>query len=374
MEQITQIENQKLKMNQVEEQIEQIKEIKEIWKLCDDFKMYEVSNLGKVRNKKTGRILKSSDRGGYRHVGLTNKNTKKKCNIGIHRLVAIAFIDNPENKPQVNHLDKNRSNNIYTNLEWTTAKENNIHRSTGVIQTTNQNIKVWRVDKNTNKKLQLFNSLEEARKWLVDNNFLKDCHTKRTGISSVIRGIQKLSYGFKWVVKEQENLENEEWRNVIINGKIYENYQVSNLGRFKNSKGIIMENYKPHHSGYIHLRVDKEKYSLHRLVAFAFLENPLNKPVVNHIDGNKINNAVSNLEWCTFSENSFHSHKIELIKTYKRKIGQYTIDGELVKEYSSIVEAMNETNVTGIKSVLYKKQNTSGGFIWKYLDENKNKK
>jgi len=160
--------------------------------------------------------------------------------------------------------------------------------------------------------------------------------------------------------------------NVIINGKIYENYQVSNLGRFKNSKGIIMENYKPHHSGYIYLRVDKEKYSLHRLVAFAFLENPLNKPVVNHIDGNKINNAVSNLEWCTFSENSFHSHKTELIKTYKRKIGQYTIDGELVKEYSSIVEAMNETNVTGIKSVLYKKQNTSGGFIWKYLDENKN--
>jgi len=207
MKQTNQIENQELKIKQVEEEIE------EIWKLCDDFKMYEVSNLGKVRNKKTGRILKTNSKGGYLYISIypNNTNTNRKS-IGIHRLVAIAFIDNPENKPQVNHLDKNRSNNIYTNLEWTTAKENNVHRSTGVIQTTNQNIKVWCVDKDTNEKLQLFNSLEEASKWLVDNNFLKDCHTRRTGISSVIRGIQKLSYGFKWVVKEQENLENEEWR------------------------------------------------------------------------------------------------------------------------------------------------------------------
>lgn len=129
-----------------------------------------------------------------------------------------------------------------------------------------------------------------------------------------------------------------------------------------------MEDYKPHHSGYIFLRVNKEKYALHRLVAFAFLENPENKPVVNHIDGCKTNNCVSNLEWCTIKENNQHNHNAGFIKLYKRKIAQYNLNGDLVKEYESIVSAHKETGVKGIKSVLYNKQKSSGGFLWKYLE------
>ena len=53
---------------------------------------------------------------------------------------------------------------------------------------------------------------------------------------------------------------------------------------------------------------------------------------------------------------------------FTRKIGQYNLEGELIKEYTSIVEAMRETNVTSIKEVLYGNQKTAGGFIWKYLD------
>ena len=141
------------------------------------------------------------------------------------------------------------------------------------------------------------------------------------------------------------------------------------MGRFKNSKGIIMENYIHHvHNGYIVVSLNKNQYKLHRLIAFTFLENLENKPFVNHIDGNKINNVVSNLEWCTASENNQHAIDTGLKKFYKRKIGQYTIDGELVKEFNSIVEAVNETKNGTIKHVLHKKQNTAGGFIWKYLD------
>lgn len=124
--------------------------VEEIWKTCSDFDMYEVSNLGQVRNKKTKRVLKEATQGGYKCVGLMLNGKTISCRV--HRLVAKEFIENPENKPQVNHIDKNRSNNIVSNLEWTTAKENSIHRSTGVIQTTNQNIQVWRVDKDTNEK------------------------------------------------------------------------------------------------------------------------------------------------------------------------------------------------------------------------------
>jgi hypothetical protein len=129
-----------------------------------------------------------------------------------------------------------------------------------------------------------------------------------------------------------------------------------------------MENYKPHHSGYIYVRVNKQKYALHRLVASTFIENPDNKPVVNHIDGTKTKNSVANLEWVTVQENSQHNHNVGLITTYKRKIGQYNLEGEFIKEYNSIVEAMKETNITSIKEVLYKHQKTAGGFIWKYLE------
>lgn len=342
--------------------------IEEIWKTCTDYDMYEVSNLGKVRNKNTERVLKQATRGGYKYVGLMLNS--KIMSHSVHRLVAKEFIENPENKPQVNHIDKNKSNNIVSNLEWTTAKENNVHRTIGVIQTTNQNIRVWRIDKNTNEKLQMYNSLEEAGQWLVDNNHSNCFHTARTNISSVVRGVYKSSCGFKWMKNEQENLENEGWRNIIINNQTYENYFISNMGRFKNSKGIIMENYKPHHSGYIHLRVNKEKYLLHRLVAFAFLENPENKPLVNHIDGNKTNNCLNNLEWCTVLENNQHTINTGLKQFHKRRIGQYTLEGEFIKEFNSIIDAMNETKIQSIKKVLYKKQKTAGGFIWKYLDEN----
>jgi len=178
--------------------------VKEIWKTCSDFDMYEVSNLGQVRNKNTGRILRQATQGGYKCVGLMLNDEIKNCRV--HRLVAKEFIENSENKPQVNHIDKNKTNNIVSNLEWTTAKENSIHRSTGVIQTTNQNICVWRVDKDTNEKIELYNSIEDAGRWLVDNNYSNCSLTSRANISNVIRGKQKTSCGFKWIRNEQENL------------------------------------------------------------------------------------------------------------------------------------------------------------------------
>ncbi len=117
--------------------------IQELWKDVKGYEgLYKVSNLGRVRsieryvrsdrNPKTGlrlikpKILKAWDNGnGYMVV--TISVNKKRKNKYVHRLVAEAFIPNPENKPQVNHIDNNRSNNIISNLEWCTASENSIH-------------------------------------------------------------------------------------------------------------------------------------------------------------------------------------------------------------------------------------------------------
>ena len=131
-----------------------------------------------------------------------------------------------------------------------------------------------------------------------------------------------------------------------------------------------MKNYKPHHSGYIYVRVNKKKYGLHQLVGQTFIPNTENRPFVNHIDGNKINNYVNNLEWATCAENNLHNHKIGLIKCYSRKIIQYDLEMNKIKQFNKILEASKELNIcySSIKAVLYKKQNTAGGFIWKYLD------
>jgi hypothetical protein len=329
----------------------------------------KVSNLGKFRNKKTGRILKSAKNGGYVHVALSKNGDGKTRTI--HRLVSTEFIDNEENKPTVNHLDKDKTNNCVENLEWATVKENNAHKSATLVQTTNQQIKLWRLDKKTSVRLQLYNSIQEAAKWCVENGYTPDAKIACGNISSVLRGVYKSSCGFKWERFEPDVVEDEVWKNVKINGVEVENYQVSCLGRFRNSKGIIMENYKPHHSGFIYVRVNKQKYALHNLVASTFIENTLNKPFVYHTDGNRINNNVNNLEWLTSSEIGKKNHDTNRIKIYTRKIGQYNLDGELIKEHNSIAEAMNETSITSIKKVLYEEQKTAGGFIWKYLDEEK---
>ena len=98
----------------------------EEWKPIKDYN-YEVSSFGKVRNKETKKILSVFDvnREGYLRVILFKNHKRKR--FFIHRLVAEAFIPNPENKPQVNHKNGNKQNNNLRNLEWVNASENMIH-------------------------------------------------------------------------------------------------------------------------------------------------------------------------------------------------------------------------------------------------------
>jgi NUMOD4 motif/HNH endonuclease len=99
----------------------------EIWEPVEGFPNYEVSTCGRVRNRGTMHILSPCDNGkGYQTVHLCHFPEKSKRRT-IHRLVAIAFLENPEGKPEVNHIDGNKSDNFLSNLEWATSSENQLH-------------------------------------------------------------------------------------------------------------------------------------------------------------------------------------------------------------------------------------------------------
>lgn len=117
--------------------------------------MYAVTECGHVWSHKRKLFLKPTNTNGYLYVHLS-KNGKVQS-LGIHRLVAEAYIPNPENKPQVHHIDKNRANNCINNLQWVTAKEN--------CNTDNRNKNIGRTNSKPVYCVELdrtFNSITEA--------------------------------------------------------------------------------------------------------------------------------------------------------------------------------------------------------------------
>lgn len=330
----------------------------EEWRVIPNFPNYSVSDLGNVMNTTTNKKLKLNNKGGYYHVGLTNDVNRQ--NFKVHRLVTLSFIENPENKTDVNHKDKNKLNNVLSNLEWMTRKENNIHRCKGIKITCNKNKIVYRIDSNSNEILEKYNSIELAGEWACKNGYTKTAHNGRNSIGNCLKKLSKLSYKFRWEYEVKNNLDNEIWKQIVLENIDMEGktYFVSNLGRFKNSSGIIMDNYKVNENGYIKVYVYNKSYSLHRLIALSFIENIENKEQVNHIDGNKLNNSVKNLEWVTNSENQIHKFKTGLGNSCTVKIVQYDLEMNKIKEFSSIVEAAKALNIgkTNISGVLKNKK------------------
>ena len=124
------------KIRELEKMIDQAD--KEEWKPVPDFEdMYEVSNTGKVRNRKNGyELAKFQNRFGYITVCLNRDG--KAIQQKVHRLVAEAFIPNPKNKPQVNHKNGNKADNTVENLEWVDQSENMLHASRNGLRNTHK--------------------------------------------------------------------------------------------------------------------------------------------------------------------------------------------------------------------------------------------
>lgn len=157
----------------------------------------------------------------------------------------------------------------------------------------------------------------------------------------------------------------------------YEQYLISDEGKLFSRKSGKLLKLQARNDGYIVAGITKnEKVKnvyIHRLVMKAFKPEG-EKETVNHIDGNKANNHVDNLEWCTYSENNQHAiktglntteHKIN--KKGSKPVSQYDLEGNLIKTYPSMRQAERETgiNATSIGHGIRKGWNY-GGFMWKF--------
>ena len=177
----------------------------------------------------------------------------------------------------------------------------------------------------------------------------------------------------------------EVWKFVIQEENVF--YFISNCGRFLSATPINEKRRKKpfkvkiiapysNKKGYMIVRTinngKKNYYQVHRLVLKVFLPTDNMETLqVNHIDGNKSNNNLSNLEWCTGKENIEHALKTGLIKNTKA-VYQYDLDGNFLKEFESITQAEKETSVFGanISACCKNKVRQAGGFQWRYYKQN----
>lgn len=178
-------------------------------------------------------------------------------------------------------------------------------------------------------------------------------------------------------------------------------YEVSNSGYVHSINRIVTDingitykrkgvNLKPNKTkcGYLQVGLSKNNslmsYTVHTLVAVAFIPNTENKPTVNHKDGNKLNNNDWNLEWATKSEQTIHALKNNLRvmpNSWNGKFGskhgaskiviQYTKNGVPIKEFGSIIEAGDSVGIhpSGITGVCKGRYKTAGGYVWEYKPE-----
>jgi hypothetical protein len=349
----------------------------------------------------------------------------------VHVLVANAWIPNPRKFPVVNHIDGNKNNSSVSNLERVTVN-GNVRHSIDVLKNKGYSRPVYQLTLD-GKIIQKFESIKNAsdeigvnagaisevcsgvrRKaggflWTYQEDYTFDVKIRkrkackkvsqydkdgnhlatyesvieasavtgvsRPSISRTCTGYTKFAGGFKWSydVEATKTDFTADWKTCPN----YSMYKCSPDGRIY-SKFLKRLMSRPINGVYKTISMVTDDGSrvqlfVHRFVALTYIPNPENLPVVNHKDGDKLNNDVSNLEWTTHSKNALHA--VDMGLTHRRAVIRYDKEGNELERFKSLKDAGEKVGVSpnNVKRACYPRETelkdmikTCCGSLWKF--------
>ena len=314
---------------------------------------YSVSVEAQIRNATTLNLISLHTRRGYTTCSLTHKGERYAKYV--HRLVAEAFIPNNDvEKNVVNHINYDGTDNRVKNLEWVTISENNKHASLKPERKSNQ-IPIIRSNLDGTDRVH-YDSVKQA------------IEEFGSGVSECLAGRREQTRGYIWTYENAR--EKIEILDEFIPVQNHPEFLISKDGRIYSSltKNLLTPGLI---ASYMKVNLNNKHYSIHRLIAIHFIDKPENyngKLIVNHKDGNKLNNCIDNLEWMSASDNTRHWHEMGGHPGV-RPVIQKDLQGNIVGEYinaSSAHRALGRPINDHVLNACRNPGKVAYGFKWEF--------